>query len=177
MKSGRLCRGCLPLRLGNCVNTVRTQPSQATTLSPLSPQSHILHHHSALRPRHPRTLNPIHVHHPSCFRPPDPLDRILHTALTRRLPLMSLRPHHTVLSPLVFSYLRSPPWQIQRSPGALVFPPLRLLIPSMPPMTKLCTGNRTFSKFPLAEQERPLSLNWRVYIEHSLQVLPWNRLL
>ena len=36
VKSGRPCQGCLPQRLGNCVNTVRTPPP--TNLAPLSAQ-------------------------------------------------------------------------------------------------------------------------------------------
>ena len=38
VKSGRACQSCLPQRLGNCVNTVRTPPSQAANTAPLSPQ-------------------------------------------------------------------------------------------------------------------------------------------
>ena len=39
VKSGRLCRGCLPSRLGDCVNIVQSQPSQATTQAPRSSQT------------------------------------------------------------------------------------------------------------------------------------------
>ena len=39
VKSGRLCQGCLPQWLGNCVNTVRTPPSLATNIAPLSQNS------------------------------------------------------------------------------------------------------------------------------------------
>ena len=38
-KSGRQCQGCLPQRLGNCVTTVRTPPSQVANLALRSPQN------------------------------------------------------------------------------------------------------------------------------------------
>ena len=147
-------------------------------LNRLKPLLNLLSHRKVIRhcgPRLPRHQRTLYLHRPSYFRPPCP--RLLPIALTRRL-LTFLRPRHAVLpSTLSLSYLRSPQWRNPRSPGALVTLPPRLLILSMLPMMKLCTGNRTFSKFPLAELERRLSLSWRVCIEHLPQVQQWNRLL
>ena len=165
VKSSRLCCGSLPLRLGNCVNTVRTQPSdsQATTHSLLSPQSHTPPRRSSPSPSTntlPRTCSSPGFFSSLCFR-------LLPTALACWLPSTSLRLQLAASLPLVLSYRGSPPWLTHRSPGALVTLLLRLLIPSMLLMMKLCTGNRIFSKFPLAELERPLS---RAFAS-------WNRLL
>ena len=149
VKSGRPCQGCLPQRLGKCVNTVRTPLSQVTDMAPLSPQNSMPRSSSSSPPPPDsclallRSLYRLLSIYPSPFIPPRP------SAVCPRLRHV-VAPRIFILSSLCFHQLWNPPSQ-----GVPMFP-LPSLTPSMLFIVKLYIGGLIFSKSPSAKQESPL---------------------
>ena len=125
VKRRQRCQSCLPQRLGNCANTVQTQPSH-------------------LRPQ-PWSHNPLHLHKTAGQRP-------LYLTVCKRLITHRYRPYyHQVLQPSLRllhaqapqrmnqRFLNLPPWQTLCLPGVNLTQH-SLLTTSTLPLLRLCTG-------------------------------------
>ena len=146
VKSGRVCQGCLPQRLGNCVNTVWTPPSQvAANIASLSPVS------SSPGPSSSSPFSP----HTSPRLSPELLSSPEHHSEVATLRVAVTPQVHDSASEKV---LELPAFLPATSPGVPVTLPLSLTS-SMMFMVKLCIGGQIFSKFPLARLENALFLN------------------
>ena len=172
VKSGRVCQGCLPQRLGNCVNTIRTPLSQAADMAPSLSQISTQGPGSSSSSLSPSDTHLVHLLSFCCLL----ITYLLPPALTCRL-AVCLRLRHAV--PPLHCLLSFPCFR------SLWYLPLfgvpTTLSPSLTSLVlfivKLYTGGQIFSNFPLANHESSSFLNLQECMKHLPQALPWNWLL
>ena len=118
VKRGSSCWGCLPQRLGTCVNTVNTQLSQAQALNTATPGLQNSQASSITLPPPSVTELPL----PRGALEPNASANQVQVQLLRTLPKAPLNP-----DPRVQSFLSSHPFLMPLTPGAhmtqLVSPP------------------------------------------------------
>ena len=126
VKMGRQCLGCLPQRLGNCINTVQTQPPQS---APVTSQDPLLHPNSSngsaadLSPTSTPVISvPETPHTPST--PVSPCSGSQPSTIAAETPHSLPTPSSTFsrLSPLT-RVTETPPSQITSHPAPLELPP------------------------------------------------------